>query len=217
MSTTFDIIPVETDKITFRQVIERSEKRINDFLRNNAGLNVELKLNVDLHENSEKYVHEIDLSSKFEWKKNEYVWFTIQGIAGGTDAYCEPIEDKRIDPQNPWWMLDEFKEQNTSISDFDEKLKAAKKLNKYWYFRRSAGQPGIINLSYGLIAAALAELTGGFISSTDGAWDYKKLPAEPKEFYKWYYIPEREENPDFKEWAQRSLKGLKEEIMSENK
>jgi len=35
-------------------------------------------------------------------------------------------------------------------------------------------------LAYGLIAASLAEITGGFVYSDDGAWDYSYFPALPK-------------------------------------
>lgn len=211
MSTTFEVIPVETDFITFRQVLELSEKRINLFLQElNPDFKIDLKVN--LHDNGEKYVNEIDLNSKFEWKENEYVWFYVNGIAGGTDVYCEELKDSEIDPQNPWWNLEEMCSNNRTISDLESKIEKAKIINRYWWFRRSAGQPGIINLSYGLISASIAELTNGFIWTDDGAWNFNKFPAEPNEFYRWYFKPEFEEHYASKEWAERCISGIEKEL-----
>jgi len=42
-------------------------------------------------------------------------------------------------------------------------------------------------LAYGLIAASLAEITGGFVYSDDGAWDYSYFPALPEDFFRWYF------------------------------
>ncbi len=216
MSTTFEVIPVETDSITFRQVLELSERRINSFLKE-INSDFEIRLNVTLHDNGEKYVNEIDMDSKFEWKENEYIWFNINGVAGGTDVYCEEIKDSEIDPQNPWWRFDEMVSNNKTISDFELKIEKSKSLNRYWWFRRSAGQPGIINIVYGLISASLAELTHGFVWTDDGAWNFEKFPAEPNEFYKWYFKPEFEDHCDSKEWAERCLEGIEEEIKTANK
>ncbi|MBC8884439.1 hypothetical protein H9X57_16880 [Flavobacterium piscinae] len=214
MSTTFEVIPIETTEITFRQVVELSEKRINSFLKQN-NIDKDISLNINLHENSEKYVKEINLDSAFEWQEDEYVWFKIDGVAGGTDSYCEVLKDLS-EPNDPWWRLDDFKANNSTIEDFDSKIEKVKNLNRYWTLRRSMGQTGLINLSYGLISASIAELTNGFIWTDDGAWDYKKFPAEPVEFYKWYFNPDVEENEEFSDWAKRCLNGIKEEIIAVN-
>ena len=58
MSTTFEIIPVETKNLTFRQVLELAKSRINSFFETlNISTNIQLKVN--LHENNEKYVMKI--------------------------------------------------------------------------------------------------------------------------------------------------------------
>ncbi|MFT6502219.1 MAG: hypothetical protein ACJASQ_002345 [Crocinitomicaceae bacterium] len=214
MSTTFEVIPVETIHITFREVIELSEKRINAFLES-IGIISTIQLSINLHENREKYVNEIDLDSFFNWADNEYVWFVIKGIPGGTDAYCEELKDDFSD-SGPWWRLEDILLNNKAIENFELKIEKAKRLNRYWTFRRSAGQPGSINLAYGLISASIAELTGGFIWTEDGAWNFKKFPAEPADFYKWYFRPENEEHQDSKEWALRCLDGIEQEIEAAN-
>lgn len=212
MSTTFQIIPVETKSITFDDVIKLSEKRLNAFL-NSYGLDSRFRLKISLHENSEKYVKEIDLDSGFEWKDSEYVWFNVIGIPGGTNAYCEEIKSE-FEESDPWWRLEDMISNNKTIEDFEQKIEKAKNLNVYWTFRRSAGQPATITLTYGLISAAIAELTGGFIWTDDGAWNFEKFPAEPNEFYKWYFKPQLEDHYDSKEWAERCLEGIKKEIKS---
>ncbi len=140
------------------------------------------------------------------------MWFTVEGIQGGTDAYCKHLESKDIDPEDPWWKVDYIKDQNTQIEDIDPKLEKSKILNRSWYFRRSAGQPATIALSYGMISAAVAELTGGILRFDDGAWDHKRWPAHSKDFLDWYFRPDKALTTDNKEWAQICIEGIKDEI-----
>jgi hypothetical protein len=212
MSTTFNVIPVTTKDVTFRQVLDLAQKRIRSFF-NEIGITQPITLNVNLHDNHKKYLNEIDLDSKFEWKENEYVWFSVNGILGGTDAYCNSIYDNELDPKNPWWWFDDMVANNSVIENFKEKVSRAKKLNRTWQFRRGISQSTpVINICYGLISASVAELTGGFIWTDDGAWNHKKFPCEPLEFYKWYFKPEFEDDPDCKDWAFRCLDGIENEF-----
>lgn len=214
MSTTIEIIPTSTINITFGQVVETSEKYINEFL-NSMGLKESIRLKINLHENTEKYVREIQMTDKFEWKDNEYVWFTINGVAGGTDAYCNEVADS-TDTENPWWRLEDMELNNKTIENLKDKFEKSKELNRQWSFRRSAGQPGIIALSYGLIGAAVAELTKGVLWSDDGAWDYERFPAESKDFIDWYFRPEKALEADSANWAKRCLDGIDEELIAPN-
>ncbi|MCB0514471.1 MAG: hypothetical protein R2798_00235 [Chitinophagales bacterium] len=216
MSTTIDIMPVKTTEITFGQVIHLSEKHINSFLKS-VGIEQNIQLTVNIHDNNEKYKFDIKLSDKFEWKDNEYAWFTIKGIAGGTDAHCKKIYDPQIDPKNPWWQLDELIENNKEIRNIEDKLEKVKKLDRMWYFRRSAGQPGIINISYGLISASVAELTSGLLSSTDGAWNYEEFPVESDDFLSFYFKPEKAKSKDYAEWAKSCIDGIEEDLLRPTK
>lgn len=211
MSTTFDIIPTQTIDITFGQVIQTSTRHIQAFL---ASLNIQkpITLQVALHDNEGKYKKKVQLDSLFTWQANEYAWFTIEGVRGGTDAYCEILRDTDIDPENPWWFLEEIKSKNEHIHAIDEKLTQAKNLNRKWWFRRSAGQPGIINLSYGLISAAVATLTGGLLWSDDGAWNHQRFPAESEAFLQWYLRPEFALKKEDEEWARECIAGLREDL-----
>lgn len=211
MSTTFNIIPTSTSNITFGQVLESSERHIQAFLQS-VGIEASVQLRVYLHENREKYVRDIPLSSKFEWGAHEYVWFSIHGIAGGSDAYCGTLKDDIIDAEDPWWRLEELVLNNTGIKNIQEKLEQTKPFNRLWSFRRSAGQPGIMALSYGLIAASVAELTQGIIWSDDSAWDHERFPAESKDFLEWYFRPEQALSAETAEWSKRCIDGIQAEL-----
>jgi hypothetical protein len=79
-------------------------------------------------------------------------------------------------------------------------------------FRRSWGLPAIIHLAYGLIAASVAELTEGIITSWDGAWDRERFPATADECLSWYFRPSSALTADNREWAQTCLRALAEEL-----
>lgn len=70
------------------------------------------------------------------------------------------------------------------------------------------GQPAIINFSYGILAAALAELTDGLVFSDDSAWDYERFPATSHEVYDWYFRPEAAIDQGRAEWARRCLDSI---------
>jgi hypothetical protein len=70
----------------------------------------------------------------------------------------------------------------------------------------------MINLGYGYLAGALAELTDGFIYSMDGAWDYDRFPCRADEFYAVYFRPDKALEPNKKEWAERCIEFMREEI-----
>ena len=215
MSTTIEIIPVDTSEITFGQVISTSERNINNFL-NSIGLANTIKLKVNVHEHNEKYVIAVQFEDKFEWNDNEYAWFAIEGIAGGTDGYCLQLKDEVIDPENPWWIFEEIEANNKTIEDLKNKIEKSKSLNRRWSFRRSAGQHGIIAVSYGLISAAVAELTNGILWADDGAWDFERFPANSMDFLEWYYRPDKAIGGDYADWAQSCINGILDNFNSPN-
>lgn len=211
MSTTFTIIPTTSLDITFAQIIETAENHIEAFLAS-VGIEQPIRLHVNIHDNEERYKKPVRAEDPFMWKANEYAWFTIEGVAGGTDAYFEILKDMDIDLDDPWWLLDEIRSENQQIEHIEAKLEQAQNLNRNWYFRRSAGQPGIINLSYGLISAAVAELTGGILWSDDCAWNYQRFPAESADFLTWYFRPDLTLDKRYGEWAQACIDGFKEDF-----
>ena len=105
-----------------------------------------------------------------------------------------------------------LEENNNIISNLNEKLEKAKSLNRLWNFRRSAGQPGIIALSYGLISASIAKLTNGILWSDDGAWDNQKFPANSSDFFDWYFRLDSATMTNDAEWAKECIESIKEEL-----
>lgn len=213
MSTTIQIIPVETSAITFGQVISTSERNINNFL-NSIGLTNTIKLKVNVHEHNEKYVNTVQFEDKFEWNDNEYAWFAIEGVPGGTDGYCWQLNDEVIDPEDPWWIFEEIEANNKTIEDLKNKIEKSKLLNRRWSFRRSAGQYGIIAISYGLISAAIAELTNGILWADDGAWDFERFPAKSVDFLDWYFRPDKAIGADYASWARSCINGILDDFSS---
>lgn len=181
MSTTIDVIPVATLDITFGEVLVKATQRIQDRLAT-LGIHEPIRLHVNIHKNDESVVREVASGDQFLWSDDEYAWFSVNGKAGGTDAYMESLERGDIEADEPWWYLKYIIENNRSVPDLEQKFERAKRINKRMYFRRSAGQSGLIALCYGLIAGSVAELTDGILWSDDGAWSMKNYPAEYKSF-----------------------------------
>jgi len=212
MSTTIEVIPVSTQGISFGAVLAKATERINERLTA-LGIQQRVELKVDVHKRDESVVREVAAQDPFVWSDDEYAWFSIRGIAGGTDAHMYALERADLEPDEPWWYIRYISEYNKDIPDLAARFEQAKQVNTRICFRRSAGQPGIIALSYGLIAASVAELTDGILWSDDGAWSIKNFPAEHKGFFEWYFVPERALSDEDRDWADRCLKGIRETLL----
>jgi hypothetical protein len=211
MSTSIQIIPTSTIDITFGQVLNTSEGHMNRYLKT-IGLTRTIKLNVSIHDINEKYVHNVDLTNKFSWKDNEYAWFTIGGIEGGTDAHFEQIYDKEIDPENPWWKLEYIEQNNRTIKDIKDKFAKSMQLDRLWYFRRSVGQTETTVWSYGLISASVAELSKGILWSDDGAWQPENFPTESGDFLNRYFQLDHVNSEEEGNCLRDSIESIKKEL-----
>ena len=143
-----------------------------------------------------------DPDSTVVWGEHDYAWFHVPGCQGGSDAYFATLKD--IDLEH--W--DEVLKHHSRAQSQRDLVRSCLANGRFWVFRRSAGQPGLINFAYGIIAASLAELTGGFVFSDNSAWDYERFPATPEEFYTWYFTPSMALHSDFADWAQRCLDSI---------
>lgn len=201
MSTTFDIFPCNSFLPTFKDVIELANFKLKEFLYN-LGISEEINLVVELRSKDKSIILDSVLKEQFKWNDTFYAWFYIDGIPGGTDAYCWCFdkEDRLI------W--DEEIQTNPRVQRHAEELKKSLEIGYHWNFRRSAGQPGIICLAYGLIAASLCKLTEGLIYSDDGAWDYKMFPTTADDFFDWYFRPELSSIQEEKDWAKSCIDSI---------
>lgn len=137
-----------------------------------------------------------------------YAWFYIKNIVGGIDAYFYTHTNTDIQ------FLKEELTANENFQIHKNVITNNIKVGYRWAFRRSAGQPAIIALTYGLLAATLAKLTKGVIYTDDGAWDYKKFPADPNEFIIWYFRTKYATNECDIELAENGVNSIKKELLN---
>ena len=190
MSTTFNVFPTTDNIPSFRQLLDLATVHLRDFLCS-YGVTQAAALAVTLRRlEPDQPVIAFDTGAPAWWPEDCYAWFQVPGVAGGTDAYARPIDDAARE------AIRDIRTKN--LPEFTDMTAAALRIGRYWYFRRSAGQPAVINVGYGMLAGSLADLTGGFVYSDDGAWDYSQLPARPDRFLSTYFRPEL--NRDWKEY-----------------
>ena len=139
-------------------------------------------------------------------KSSDYAWFQLPPAPGGTDVYFHYQDDLTKEVWADY--VEQLKQGELSKAQMEQCLAAG----YYWVFRRSAGQPAVINLAYGYLAAAVAELTEGFIFSDDGAWEFSRFPAFATSFYRWYFRPEQADVMEMREWAERCIFHIPNEL-----
>ncbi|MDH1263292.1 hypothetical protein [Pseudomonas sp. GD03944] len=203
MSTTFEVYPRHATVPSFQALLERATTRLHAHLAIH-GIAARPVLRVSVRSNGTHESLERDLSSPATWAESEYAWFYVDDLAGGTDAYGERVS---VDDLECW---DDILRDHPPATARRTEMLECLAAGRYWRFRRSAGQPPIIALAYGILAAALAELTDGFIYSDDSAWDYPRFPARAEDFYRWYFDPEQALGSDYATWASRCLTALRE-------
>ena len=204
MSTTFEVYTPTASIPTFNEVILLSKQYLSEFLTMH---NIFEKYIMDVNLMKNKTNNRVDFSKSNPaiWQADEYAWFTVNDVPGGCDAYVDEVE-----PLN--WAIwnDEFV-SNGRAKKIEKQMRKCLEVGFNWRFRRSVGQPYIINLSYGLIAAAFATLVDGFIFSDDGAWDYAMFPTTADEFLQKYFNPHYIKSEDAN-WAKECIDGIKKII-----
>lgn len=210
MSTTFSVYPQTLEFPTFRQVVAQTTTRLHTFLEQH-GITQPLTLDLRLLSKEGYHPQPLDWDAPATWPDDYYAWVSVPPIPGGTDGYFWALDavdreywDERL-LLHPW--PDEARQQW---------IQACLASGYRWRFRRSAGQSATINLVYGFLAAALAELTGGFLYSGDSAWDYQRFPATSAEFYNWYFEPQQALDADHARWAARCIAAISKELASGN-
>ena len=187
MSTTFDVFPSTAVIPTFDDVLRLSQVYLKDALAKH-GVTKEFQIDVRIQKKEGHAITPFLKSSPAKWNDDEYAWFVIAGQNGGCDAYFFKLDENNMSAEdwNSW--RDELLSCQKAPR-FDREIRKCFDTGFCWYFRRSAGQPAIVNLTYGLIAAAFAKLTDGVIYSNDGGWDYSLFPTKANEFLGHYFDP----------------------------
>jgi hypothetical protein len=204
MSTTFDVYPRTTDLPSFAAILDRSTAELHRFL-GSVGIRARPRVHLRIQRCADDSHLPFSLDAPAHWGKDTYAWFMVGDVPGGSDAY---FDNDRTQITECW--DDGFDDPRRR--PLEPLIRECLETGHRWSFRRSAGQPAVINLAYGLIAASLAAITDGFLTSDDSAWDWQRLPALPDEFLTWYFRPEKAIGDNFREWSQRCLGYLAEEL-----
>ncbi len=193
-------------------LIDRSSDHLNAFLRS-IGLGTSVRVEAELFHREwidRKGVRRpidtvvaFDRDSPTMWPADHhYMWFMVPPAPGGTAARIATV-----DPD--LWEQDFAHPDHDHLRARKLRLRECLDAGQYWWFNRSAGQPCLIEVAYGLIAASLAELTHGLVYSGDGAWDYELFPAEPEDFLRWYFRPELAISGESRNWAESCIDSLR--------
>lgn len=199
MSTTFEVYPGWLEPPSFEDLRLRGERRIQQELGRRGIPIGEPRLTFRLLESGSNVELPLDMTAPCVWGTDSYLWISVAGAKGGTDATCNVVDDLLLD----CWSS--VLAQNGRACTFEEKIRTSLARGRYWSFRRSAGQTAIVNFAYGILAAVLAESTDGLVYSDDSAWDYERFPATASEVYEWYFTPALALGPDFRHWAEECL------------
>ncbi len=203
MSTTFEVYPSVTRIPTFRELLTAANRTLGSRL---ANIGASAQLTVEMRRSDGDHQLPLDLDSPMAWDIDEtYAWFIIPTVAGGTDGYFDQVDDLTRDVWSDYLKMERLSPMTDTVSRCLD-------TGHYWSFRRSAGQPGIINLTYGLLAGCLAQLTDGIVFSDDSAWVFDLLPMSGNEFLNRYFVRGGTENSEAEEWASRCLGWIPEEL-----
>lgn len=205
MSTTIDVYPACVEAPSTHQVLALGASKLWAYL-NSLSIEAQPQVCVKLLERGNHHPHDVVLDAPFSWSEDQYMWFTVGAVQGGTDAYCECLDDELgFDLGTHGLPFSQAQINDPAL------FETARVSRRWWYFRRSAGQPALVNVLYGCLASALAELTSGVVYSSDSAWDYPRFPARAAEFDRWYMRPEHALRDDFRLLAQHVQGDLRAE------
>lgn len=202
MSTTFEVYPRNIALPSFNDFLVLGEKRLHEQLQARS-IQAQPMLTMELRSRRTHELLDIDRNNTFRWDDTAYLWLSFIGHSGGTDVYCDGMDfEEDLDTLADILAPDD--PQHVTPAD----AAACFPAGIYWWFRRSTGQPALINFAYGILAATLAELTNGVVSTIDSAWDPERFPATAESMYSWYFVPEKAVDPDYGHWAHSCLDAI---------
>ncbi|TYP78229.1 hypothetical protein [Paenibacillus methanolicus] len=202
MSTTFQVYPTTANIPRLTELLELANEKLHAFLRS-LELEITPVIGVRIGEATIESGSSSTLTARWD---ADYAWFfvTPSEDGGGSDAYFSTVDEL---------VNDMWKEYEDKEGPYAEVFKSLS-IGHYWELRRSVGQPAIINATYGFLAAALAELTNGFIYSDDGAW-----PGPPKraeQFESEYFNPSKVAYYDKAKWIVYCMDNIVEDYKGES-
>ncbi len=202
MSTSFDVYPSSAEVPTFDVLLVKATSVIRRRLAS-AGVGLQRRLRFRLVDDLTNGDLGVRGDQPFRWRSSAYAWFFFEGLAGGTDVRIWNVKDGAREEFGC-----QLRSGNPRAKATEAALQRCLTPGHFWRFRRSAGQSALIALSYGLIAASLAELTGGLLWTGDNAWDFGRFPATAAEFLSFYMQPDRALSVEFRGWAERCWRNI---------
>jgi len=204
--TTFEVYPALDVYPTFEELVKQGSAGLGLYL-GRVGIPAHPQITVSLHALGDNTPQRFSLSDPATWSSQTYAWFGVEGMDGGSDAYTLLLDDAA----RAYWADDLF--QIPRYQKREALIRSCLNMDHYWVFR-CEDQPVIMYAVYGFLAIALARLTGGFLYSKDGAWEADRFPAMVHEFLNWYLIPGQALTDETREWSERYVALLKEELES---
>ncbi len=205
MSTTSEVYPGQGGIPTFEQLLARTSRHFYDQLE--AG---SLQLEPDLCFKLMDTLNHDQCASRhdsLQWADDQYGWFYLGGLTGGIEVNLLTME--KADRDN-WMETLDFSSGDERREDLLEECLA----RGYYWSLRMGREPAAVGLLHGLLAGSLAELTGGFVWSDDGAWDYDRFPATSDELFECFLSPEMAIQPEFRTRALQSWKTIPEQVQT---
>ncbi len=205
MSLNFTVFPNNKYVPTYKELLEYSNEKINNYLIS-QGIKRKIFIEYNLKKTKKDLEVKFDINDEYKWEEGSHIEIYIKGISGmATSYYYNTIDDLEKEA----WA--ENINSELKYKKMEKEIRKSMEIGYSWIFKRSAGQPGIIVLTYGFFAASLAKLTNGIIYSDDGGWNYDLLPAKPDDFFKFYLNSSMASNR-YKKFTEETLKLIHKEL-----
>lgn len=198
VSTSFEIFPTNSYIPNNEEVILLSQKHLKDYLKKqDIILDIKIKNQIRFIKNDILTESELLIRDK-----TKYESFIIDN-QGQALLFYQAVDDI----SKEFWE-DEIK-NNIRAEELEKLINKNIMLGYSWSVKRTMGQPAIVNIYYGYLAIAIAELTNGIIYSDDGAWEYECFPATADNFKEQYLDLSKLKESTIKEFINWCLKSLK--------
>lgn len=223
MSSSFYAYPASERIPTYSEILATAARYVDAFLAD-FGIPRQVELTVELYpNNTSPTIDQIAAGNLLPvpilvpadqpawWPHDHHAIFGIKGVGGGCMAYA--YNEHTASPGSQQVVESHLESLQGRFGDsaISRMVVQNLRIGRKWEFCRYGGPPAIIHLIYGMLAAATAQLTDGFVDHFNG-WDNSRFPALPQDFVRWYFRPEMAEEPDNREWAEQCIRQMKEEL-----
>src|SRR4051812_46835805 len=94
MSTTFDVYPSREEIPSFARLLEAANGHLSSFLQR-YNIMQPVRLDVAMRpKDDDNHTLPFDRNGPAWWPDDQYAWFFVSGMGGGTDAYAFTMDDQ---------------------------------------------------------------------------------------------------------------------------